>query len=304
MIDANEAFYYGESISVGRLSNGFPVLEVENRVASATVSLYGGQILTWQPKHHLHPVLWVSQSVQFRHRKAIRAGVPICWPWFGAHWSDQNLPAHGYARLSLWEPCSVTTLPCGATVLTLVLQSDEVSQEYFSSNIRLELELTIGETLKVVLNTFNGSTESISLTEGFHTYFKISDISNVTVTGLEKQQYVDLADNNKIATQGDPIRFEGHVGRIFKDSQNACFINDHDWGRQIQIYKKGSNSTAVWNPGLDVAATMDDLGVDSWRDMLCVESVNTADDLVQVSPGEHHKLESSYSVSSLDYVSK
>jgi hypothetical protein len=43
------------------------------------------------------PVLAVARR-QTGGGQSIRGGVPVCWPWFGAHASEPGFPAHGYAR--------------------------------------------------------------------------------------------------------------------------------------------------------------------------------------------------------------
>jgi len=48
-------------------------------------------------------VLWVSPATRFAHDAAIRGGVPICFPWFGALAGHPESPSHGFARLSEWS---------------------------------------------------------------------------------------------------------------------------------------------------------------------------------------------------------
>ena len=52
----------------------------------------------------------------------------------------------------------------------------------------------------------------------------------------------------------------------------------------------------VWNPWLEKAIKMGDLGDDGYLNMLCVESCNAADDVVIVPPGKSHRLSVRYSV--------
>jgi len=299
VIDLNSAFGKQDAISFREISDGIFIVDIDNVFATASVSLYGGHIVSWQPKSQSKPVLWVSELVRFQQGKAIRGGVPICWPWFGAHPSQPSLPGHGYARITHWELTSVQTLTNGATELTLSLGKSDLSETHWHGAVRLTLKLTIGDTLEIVLTTLNESEHEVTFTEGLHTYFQISDIANIRVLGLEGSDYVDLVNHNEVRSQQDAITFDGELGRIFLSDQSTCVIEDSAFNRQIRIEKKGSISTAVWNPGLAVANKMDDLGAAGWRDMVCVESANALTNKVTLAANKAHEHHAIYSVEPL-----
>ena len=77
--------------------------QIENHLAKATVCLQGAQLTHWQPRSQAEPVTFMSATVQYTEGKSIRAGVPICWPWFGPHATDKARASHGFARNVLWE---------------------------------------------------------------------------------------------------------------------------------------------------------------------------------------------------------
>jgi D-hexose-6-phosphate mutarotase len=289
----------GNNIYFKKLANDIVVLEIDNSLATAVVSLYGGHIMSWQPKSQARPVLWVSELVKFQRGKAIRGGVPICWPWFGAHPSDASLPGHGYARITPWELTAVRTLGNGATELNLSLGESKLCDAHWRADVRLTLKVTIGETLEVALTTVNEGNHEVTFTEGLHTYFQISDIANIRVLGLEGNDYVDLVNKNEVRKQQDAIRFDGELGRIFLNNQATCVIEDPAFNRRIRIEKTGSNSTAVWNPGLAVASKMDDLGASGWRNMVCVEGANALQNHVAVLAGATHTIGTTYALENL-----
>ena len=109
----NRRFAACDHLRFSQLAEGVAAAEISNSLATATVSLHGGQVLSWHPKHQAMPVLWLSTLAKYVPGKAIRGGVPICWPWFGAHPTNAGVPAHGYARLSAWEVTSARALPSG-----------------------------------------------------------------------------------------------------------------------------------------------------------------------------------------------
>jgi glucose-6-phosphate 1-epimerase len=110
----NRHFVVGPEARFGKLADGVVVAEIDNSLATATISLYGRYVVSWRPKHQNKLVIWVSKLAQFKPGKVIRGGVPICWPWFCAHSSNAKLPAHGCARISPWDVVSVGALDNGA----------------------------------------------------------------------------------------------------------------------------------------------------------------------------------------------
>ena len=290
--------YSGTSnqITFEKLDNGIVFAKVDNALATATISLYGGQVLEWQPKSHTKPVLWCSELVQFKPGKAVRAGVPVCWPWFGSHPEEPKAPAHGYARINTWDVTSVSTAVTGETVLAMRLShSNEVDQQ-FSIHADLTIEITIGEALSISLTTKNTGQDSIALTEALHAYFYVSDIHQVQINGLDQTSYIDLIDHNSVKTQTGAIDFSAELGRVYLDTTTDCLIQDRALSRTIRVSKSGSNSTVVWNPWIDTATKMDDLGPEGWRTMVCVESANSLSNVVNVRPDEQHSLCVTYSV--------
>lgn len=276
------------------LENDFVILNVDTSWAILRVSLYGGQILCWQPKTEINPVLWLSSSAQYQYGKAIRGGVPVCWPWFGNHPVDSLQPSHGFARLSTWVIREIKTLSDGEVSIVLSLDRVKVGPNSFAD---LRLHITMGIALKISLITINRSSHQIIFTEGLHTYFMISDIENIYITGLCGSEYINMYDGNNKSIQIEEIRFVEGLCKIFCKNESDCIIKDPGMGRQIKIEKSGSFTTAIWSPGLNVAQGMVDIG--DWRSMVCVESANALSDEVTLMPGKSHIHSVIYSVQSL-----
>lgn len=285
---------YTSTLIFESIEDNIVILNVETSLAILRVSLYGGQILSWQPKTEIHPVLWLSSSAEYQHGQAIRGGVPVCWPWFGKHPVDSVQPSHGFARLSTWIIQEIKTLIDGEVSIILSLDSAKVGSHGFAD---LRLHINMGSTLKISLITLNISSHQIKFTEGLHTYFKISDIDDIQIIGLHGSEYIDLYDGNRKNIQIEEIRFEGSLCRIFCQNESDCIIKDSGLMRQIRIEKSGSLTTAIWNPGLNIAQGMDDIG--DWRSMICVESANALSDEVILMPGKSHIHSVVYSVQSL-----
>ena len=299
----NKRFGIGNKLGFKEIAAGIAAIQVDTDLATASISLTGGQVLTWHPKSQQQPVLWISKLAQYVPGKAIRGGVPICWPWFGAHPSDSRLPGHGFARVVPWEVASTNIDASGVVEVELTLAESDVAAKLrpsdWSASVGLSAHIRIGEKLEITLTTTNNSDREIRLTEGLHTYFHVSDIEHVRVLGLDDCEYVDLTDGNQRRQQSGPIVFEGELGRIFVNCDKTSVIEDHKLGRAIHVAGAGSQSIAVWNPWLETASKMSDLGSEGWRSMVCVETANALENAILIGPRQHHTTTAIYSVTSL-----
>lgn len=279
-----------------RSESGLVLMKVDHPLATATISLEGGQVLEWQPKSQLKPVLWSADPAHWQKGRAIRAGVPICWPWFGAHPSDPVAPSHGFARLCSWEITHTSTSPLGQVEIWMAMPATYQSTTHHALNLTLTIRISIGETLSISLTTSNTSDHPIFMTEALHAYFNVSDIRNIQIQGLAGYEYIDLIDRNMRKTQNDSIRFSEETGQVYVNTKSECLLIDPEYDRIIKIEKTGSQSTVVWNPWLDTAEKMSDLGREQWQKMVCIESANALDDGLRIEAGDQHTLSVKYCV--------
>jgi len=273
-----------------------PVVEIKNNQAAAVISLQGAHILSWVPTGN-DEVIWVSADATFSMGKSVRGGIPICWPWFGAHESDSSFPAHGFARTVLWDVIDTKVLSADETEITFRLVTHELDNKLklmWPQATIAEYKISIGKKLTMELTTFNKSDKSMIVGQALHTYFNIDDINNTKVNGLEGKTYLDKTDGFNSKIQDGPISVDSEVDRVYLDTKDDITIDDEI--RKIIIKKQGSHSTVVWNPWKDVAEKMGDLGEEGYQKMLCVESANAADDIVNIKPGENYSLRVSYEI--------
>jgi D-hexose-6-phosphate mutarotase len=268
--------------------------EITNKLATANIALHGGHVLSFQP-HGQQPVLWASRYSHYTAGKAIRGGIPICWPWFAAHPTDAGKPAHGFARISLWTVLGSETTAEGATRLRLGLADTEATRALWPYPFQLELTITVGANLSVELLIRNPGPAPFTCTGALHSYFSVSDIAHVTIQGLEGCAYLDKVAGNQRREQTGPVTISGETDRIYLDTTADCFIVDPGWQRQVRVAKQGSRTTVVWNPWVDRAGQLADFGDEEYRQMVCVEAVNTANDIITLSPGSRHLLQTTLS---------
>ncbi len=152
------------------------VLQINNDLASASISLFGGHLLSFTPHHDKRERIWVSEQAIFDNQTPIRGGVPVCWPWFSnAHNQNRDdLPSHGFVRTQPWTIKSITEENGGTRV---VLAPEESTGPGWAYQCDLTLTFDINKELSISLETLNKGESSFSLNCALHSYFKIDDIA-------------------------------------------------------------------------------------------------------------------------------
>jgi len=272
------------------------LIHVNHPLATATISLMGGQVLEWKPRSQVEPVLWSADPTHWLSGRAIRAGVPICWPWFGAHPTERIAPPHGYARLCDWELAEISTGPLGTVDIKLSMIPTHEAATRYPMSAALTTRISVGEAVSISLTTTNIGKDTIAITEALHAYLKVGEINDIQIDGLEGCNYIDLIDQNIRKKQIGAVRFASETGKVYLNTLKECFVIDRTLGRSINIEKSGSHSTVVWNPWLETATKMNDLGPVAWKKMVCVETANALDNFVTLEPSSQHTLTVRYSI--------
>lgn len=291
----NQEFAIDGNVSFVDINDDSVAVDINNSQCQARIIMQGAHLVHWQPVDCAQPVIWLSEDARFARGKSIRGGVPVCWPWFGPHVTDKKLPAHGYARTVDWELMSTKQVDEGNTELQFRLIENDQSRAMWPHDSECRLHFVIGKTLQLTLSTENRDSQALVLSEALHTYFAIGDIEQVQVSGLDACDYYDKVSDSMQRQQG-AIQFSQETDRVYMNTDARCVIEDQTWQRRIVIKKSASQSTVVWNPWVDKANAMGDLGPEGWRHMLCVESANALDNQLSLQPGETHNLVVEYSV--------
>lgn len=294
--ELNRNFSITDNLKFITESHGLNIIYIANDFATAQISLHGAQVLSFRPREE-DDLLWVSKKSLFEQDKAIRGGIPLCCPWFGAHPSDSTQPSHGFARLSEWRVISTKKMHNGATRISFELTPSNKTKKYWDNNFVFTLTVTVHKKLTIELNIQNCGDKPITITAALHTYFNISDINNVTIYGLEDSPFIGIPESEE-NPENKPITINQELDRIYLDHNNDCTITDTGLNRTIRIAKQGSNSTVIWNPWIDKAKRMLDFGDTEYKTMLCVETTNADNDAREILPSLSHTLATTIS---LDY---
>lgn len=267
--------------------------------AELLVAQQGAHILSYQLDGQ-PPVIWLNDEAVFKTGKSIRAGVPVCWPWFGnlqrnpdsvqaMRVSNEPAPAHGLVRALDWELGEIGTTDGGLNV-DFILPVPENGLPGWPHQVDLRLSIRLDEQLHINLTSHNRGADSVSISQALHSYFAVSDVRNVHVEGVDGLDYIETLDNWNIVKQQGDLHFTGETDRIYLDTPAKLSIVDPTWERRIELTASGSRSAVIWNPWIDRAAAFSDMANDGWQRMLCIETANVMDDIVHLAPDASHTL--------------
>ncbi len=280
-------------------NGGLTRLLVNTDAASAEIYLHGAHITSYNQKNQ-RPLIWMSEESRFADGLPIRGGVPVCFPWFGAHPENDDMPIHGFARLMEWDVADIKELSENSIEARFSLSSTPWMSRKWPGEFSAEYTVSVGPSLDIQLSVTNTGRDEFVYTCALHSYFAVSDIRNVRVTGLEGIGYLDkvTGDPQKIV-EDEPITFTEETDRTYLDAETTCEIIDPGANRTIRIEKTGSKSTVVWNPWSGKAGRMEDFGDEEWKEMLCVETANARGNEMRLQPDARHTTRAVLSYSSL-----
>lgn len=275
---------------ISRTNDPMPGVLVETEACTGLVLDQGAHVLRWAPSGQSE-VLFTSDHALFTPGKAIRGGIPVCWPWFDSGKEGKAPVRHGFARTADWRlvDASVTD---GVATIAYELTGSDVDTHGFPTDVVARLEAEFGAELVVRLIVTAGA-EAVEFEEALHTYLAVDDISKVRIEGLDGDDYLDTVGEPTQRTQTGEITFDGELDRVYSSTAQAVLV---DGERTITVGKRNSRTTVVWNPGPELAGTMQDLGADQARLFCCVETANAKEHAVTLQPGQRHAMVATYRV--------
>jgi glucose-6-phosphate 1-epimerase len=298
------AFSIEDVLSFDEPHPGFIRAHITSAACEAEVYLYGAHVTGWKPAGAAEDALFLSPRSKFEVGKAIRGGIPVIFPWFGARTVEITGhrtvgSQHGFARTSEW------TLAFAAQVgddvrLVLTLEPSEVSRAEGFDAFRCALEITFGRELIMRMIVGNEGDAPLVFEQALHTYYRVGDAEQVRVLGLRGAEFLDKTDNfARKAQHEDVLRFQSEGDRAYLNTPATVTIEDPVLARQIPVVKSGSLTTVTWNPWKTLSESMADLGADVWREFVCVETANAGENRVTLAPREASAMEMRVSVEPL-----
>lgn len=260
------------------------LLTLRTSHATATLSPYGAQVMSFIPTGGTD-VLWQT-TPEFLAKalaggKALRGGIPLCWPWFGGHNSVAGAPSHGLGRTFVWK---VTHHTDSSAILTCQLDGTNPVWPYKTSGT---LTVTLTDTLTVSLTTTNLSETPFRLTQALHTYFRVDDITTARLTGTAGLTQRHVTSGTPLPPASDPFPFAAEVESLVSPVTSLT-LNDQALSHRTTVTNTGTDETIIWNPWIEKTLTLD-MPPLSYRNMLCLEAANV-DHAPTLAPGQSYTL--------------
>lgn len=271
--------------------------------STVEVNLFGGQVVSWKNERR-EELLFMSSKAVRKPPKAVRGGIPICFPQFA---NFGSLEQHGFARNRLWSlddsPSPLTPITNHSSV-DLILKSTEDDLKTWPNRFELRLRVSLcAGNLTLIPRVRNIDTKAFSFTFALRNYFSVSDISEVRVEGLETLDYFDnLFQRERCTEQADAITFDGEVDRVYLSTPTKIAIIDHEKKRTYVLRKEAMPDAVMWNPWDKKAKALPDMGDDDYKYMLCVDSA-VIETPITLKPFEEWKGRQELSTVSSSYCS-
>ena len=269
----------------------FPVHTLQNTYGQLTVSEYGGQLLSWKDADGIEQ-LYTPDTLQLKHGKALRGGVPVCFPQFSKR---GVLPKHGLVRTRPWRLLAKTE-----TALILTISDDAETRAIWPTAFELIQTIILDERgLSIALDVHNRSDLPIVFSAALHTYLRVSDVAHCALHGLSNHSYEDAADDGRYKTQHGDLLINGEVDCVFADApkslrlkrgtlqqdRDIALLQAQGANMDLCIEQGGFNDTVVWCPGPTLAASFTDMPAADWQRMLCVEAAAAAQPVTLLADG-------------------
>lgn len=279
-------------------NGNLPKVQVSAPSAAGEIYLHGAHVTSWKPAG-MEEVLFLSPHSLWQDGKAIRGGIPICFPWFGDKARDPQAPAHGFVRAKSWALDKVERHGDAVSV-SMSTVSDESTQQWWPADFRLQYRATFGAELLLELIMTNTGSSPLRFEEALHAYYRVGDATQASITGLEGCWYIDKTDAFRERLQrAANVTIASETDRIYLNTEHSLELSDPVLQRRIRVDKEHSRTTVVWNPWSEKARELKDLGDDQWKQMLCIEVSNVGDFAVELAPGGQHTMRARVTVSAI-----
>lgn len=303
--ELNEHFAIPGALTFAVGNGGLIVARVSTPACTAEIYLHGAHLTAWQPDGHA-PALFLSERSAFAADKAIRGGVPVIFPWFGARTATPESartdgPSHGFARTSLWQ-VAFAALAGDDLHLTLTLAPDETSRALGFDQFQLAYELVLGKELRMRLTVANQAEAPLHFEEALHTYLAVGDATQVEICGLVNTEFLDKTEGFQRKRQTEEVlKLTKETDRPYLNTDATVTLEDPVLKRRITVAKTNSLTTVVWNPWPEVTAKLPDMEPDAWHGMTCIETANAVENAITLAQRAAHTMEAHIRVVELSH---
>jgi glucose-6-phosphate 1-epimerase len=187
-----------------------------------------------------------------------RGGVPVLFPQFA---DTGSLPKHGWARQLLWK-----TIAAGYAVEVL-------PRADWPHQARLQLLVEKSKhRLEIFFSVTNIGSTAFAWTGGLHPYFRLENLLNTQVLGLQGVACQDRYQPDFTQQQEETLGFdEGVFERLYRTDKPLLLQNG---AQRLRLTSAGFSDWMFWNPGAQ--HTLPDLPAEDWMRFICIEPVSVS----------------------------
>ena len=270
------------SITTTKGRNGLECVRITHPDGSvAEVYLNGAQVTSWVPANG-EERLFVGSAATFANGESVRGGIPVVFPQF----ADQGpLPAHGFARRSLWTLASAEDGESSRAAFRL--DDDAASRALWPHHFHLLLTVTLDvSTLTVELAVENTDASAFEFTAALHTYLKVTDVRRAAVTGLSGCKYIDKTrDKRLFDDHSSELIVHEETDRVYLDAPPDLRLEDRAGQSSLRLESRGFRDAVVWNPWAEKGKTFSGMTGDDYLRMICIEAAQVGAP-VSLGPGQ------------------
>ena len=271
------------------------IVTLKNAHGVAKVSLIGANVFSYVPAGG-EEVLFSVKNPDFAAADFAHVGIPVVWPWFNMN-GEAGSTGHAFARQFKWTVVEkVEEAKMSRLVLELV--SNEETRRLWPYDFRLRYTITLADQLQVSLVTLNTGHVPFSVTEGFHTYFRVSDVDQVVLRGLDGvfNDRMNAALPNPV-WEGD-LKFHAGEGRVFFPGRGEYVLFDEGANRAIAMAARGNAKLILWS--IPESSCKGQFTGDDWKHFACLEPATISREAaIRVLPGKEHELRMSIKAAKL-----
>lgn len=260
------------------------IIEIQNQFCSAVISLQGAQILKFQSKTNQtkEDLLWLSELNQYKPGKAIRGGIPLCFPWFGGHKIDSTYPAHGFARYLPWQLIDAIYSESTGHELVFQLKDTAHTRSLWNHSFQIQIKIRCQKNLTLHFEVVNTGDASFEYEFAWHSYFP-ADIASAKIKGLRHTEYIDQLQDMQCFTQAEEyIEIKQEIDRIYLKTQGVFEISSLQ--KPLIYVESDASGAVVWNPWIDKTQRLADVDDDAWQKFLCLECGQLKGASVKLAP--------------------
>lgn len=197
--------------------------------------------------------------------KTARGGLPVCFPQFNML---GNLPKHGYARHEEWRLAFSGPNEVG---YELCIEPNTWPAWPYKAKVSISYQCT-KSGISVCFKVFNLGDIPFPFTAGLHPYFKLNNLLEASVIGLEGSSCLNVYDAEQTRFENEKLVFDQRPFETCFRGTPSLVLSEYGKSK-LQLESTGFTHWMIWNPGEHGALTLNDLPDEDWQQFICIEPI-------------------------------